>query len=278
MKRVKIGNITIGANRPITIIAGPCVIESARGTLAVAAELKQLAGRLNVPLIFKSSYDKANRSSLHAYRGVGLKKGLEILARVRESTGLPVISDIHCRNEVKPAAEVLNALQIPAFLCRQTDLLTEAGNTGLPVNIKKAQFLSPGEMKEVVRKVASTGNRNIFLTERGTFFGYHNLVVDYRSLIIMRGLGHPVLFDATHSVQTPGEHGTSSGGRPEFILPLARAAAAVGVAGLYLEVHPTPEKALCDGTNSLRLSDLEELIAAVIQIDRLTKSRIREKG
>lgn len=278
MKPVNIGTATIGPDLPIVIFSGPCVIESARATLEIAARLKQVSAKLKVPFIFKSSYDKANRSSLEAFRGVGLAKGLEILAQVRESTGLPVISDVHCRSEIKPAAEVLDAIQIPAFLCRQTDLLLKAGETGLPVNVKKAQFLSPEEMKQVVHKVESTGNRKILVTERGTFFGYHNLVVDFRSIVTMRKLGYPVIFDATHSVQIPGEHGTSSGGRPEFIFPLARAASAVGVSGLYLEVHPRPDKALCDGANSLKLSEFSKLVSTVVRIDRLAKSLSGKKG
>ena len=200
-----------------------------------------------------------------------MKKGLEILARVREDTGLPIISDIHCREEVKPAARVLDALQIPAFLCRQTDLLVEAAKTGLPINIKKGQFLAPEDMKEVVRKIASTGNEKIILTERGTFFGYHNLVVDFRSLTVMGHLGYPVFFDATHSVQTPGEHGNHSGGHREFIPGLTRAAAAMGVAGLYLEVHPEPDQSPCDGPNIFPLGKLSKLLSEVLAIDRLTK-------
>jgi len=275
MKEIVLGKIKIGSHRPLVIIAGPCVIEDLELTLEIATELKRISTRLRLPLIFKSSYDKANRSSLTAYRGVGLKKGLEILGRVREKTGLPVISDIHCREEVKPAARVLDALQIPAFLCRQTDLLLEAGKTGLPVNVKKGQFLAPEDMKEVARKIASTGNEKILLTERGTFFGYHNLVVDFRSLIIMGGLGYPVFFDATHSVQTPGEHGNRSGGHREFIPGLARAAAALGVAGLYLEVHPEPDKSPCDGPNIFPLRKLPKLLSEVMAIDRLVKTNLK---
>lgn len=271
MKEFSLGRIRLGTQRPLALIAGPCVIEDLKLTLEIAVELKRISTRLRVPLIFKGSYDKANRSSLTAYRGVGLKKGLEILARVREDTGLPVISDVHCREEVEPAARVLDALQIPAFLCRQTDLLLAAGKTGLPVNVKKGQFLAPEDMQEVVRKIASTGNEKILLSERGTFFGYHNLVVDFRSLVVMGRLGYPVFFDATHSVQTPGEHGICSGGHREFIPGLARAAAAVGVAGLYLEVHPEPEKSPCDGANIFPLGKLAQLLSEVVAIDRLTK-------
>lgn len=275
MKEIVLGKIKIGSHRPLVVIAGPCVIENLELTLEIATELKRISTRLRLPLIFKSSYDKANRSSLTAYRGVGLKKGLEILGRVREKTGLPVLADIHCREEVKPAARVLDALQIPAFLCRQTDLLLEAGKTGLPVNVKKGQFLAPEDMKEVARKIASTGNEKILLTERGTFFGYHNLVVDFRSLMIMSGLGYPVFFDATHSVQTPGEHGNHSGGHREFIPGLARAAAALGVDGLYLEVHPEPDKSPCDGPNIFPLAKLPKLLSEVMTIDRLVKANLK---
>ena len=272
MKEFSLGKIRLGGHRPLALIAGPCVIEGLQLTLEIAAELKRISARLRLPVVFKASYDKANRSSLQAYRGVGLKKGLEILARVREDTGLPVISDIHCREEVEPAARVLDALQIPAFLCRQTDLLLAAGKTGLPVNVKKGQFLAPEDMKEVVHKLASTGNEKILLTERGTFFGYHNLVVDFRSLVVMGRLGYPVFFDATHSVQTPGEHGSCSGGHREFIPGLARAAAAVGVDGLYLEVHPEPEKSPCDGSNIFPLGKLAQLLSEVIAINTITRS------
>ena len=271
MKDFSLGRTRLGSQRPLALIAGPCVIEDRQLTLEIAVELKRISTRLGFPLVFKASYDKANRSSLTAYRGVGLKKGLEILARVREDTGLPVLSDLHCREEIKPAARVLDALQIPAFLCRQTDLLVEAAKTGLPINVKKGQFLAPEDMKEVVRKIASTGNKKIILTERGTFFGYHNLVVDFRSLMIMSRLGYPVFFDATHSVQTPGEHGTCSGGHREFIPGLARAAAAQGVAGLFLEVHPEPEKSPCDGANIFPLGKLAKLLTEVMAIDRLVK-------
>ncbi|MHB9156379.1 MAG: 3-deoxy-8-phosphooctulonate synthase, partial [Endomicrobiales bacterium] len=215
----------------LVLIAGPCVIESERMALETAARLKDIAGQLEIPLVFKASYDKANRSSLGSYRGPGLEKGLRVLAKVKAKTGLPVLTDVHCAAEVSEAAQVADVLQVPAFLCRQTDLLVACGRTGLPVNVKKAQFLAPEDTANIAAKLESTGNRKILLTERGTSFGYRNLVVDMRSLPIMKGSGYPVIFDATHSVQLPGAKGSSTGGQREFISPLARAAAAVGIAG-----------------------------------------------
>ncbi len=232
------------------MIAGPCVIESATATLEAAQALKKIAQELSLPLIFKASYDKANRTSVSSYRGPGLQAGLEILARVKGEVGLPVISDVHQVSDVAPAAEVLDVLQIPAFLCRQTDLLVAAAATGKPVNIKKGQFMAPWDMAPVVEKARSTGNEKILLTERGASFGYNNLVVDFRSLAIMRGLGCPVVLDATHSVQLPGGQGSCSGGQREFIPLLARAGVAAGVDALFMEVHPEPDKARCDGPNS----------------------------
>ncbi|MCL4501782.1 MAG: 3-deoxy-8-phosphooctulonate synthase [Deltaproteobacteria bacterium] len=241
------------------LIAGPCVIESAEATLEIARTLKTYSRELDLPLIFKASYDKANRTSITSYRGPGLEKGLEILARVKNEVGLPVISDVHEVSQVEPAAKVLDVLQIPAFLCRQTDLLVAAAQTGKGVNIKKGQFLAPWDMKPVVEKVRAAGNDKIILTERGASFGYNNLVVDFRSLPIMRNLGCPVVLDVTHSVQLPGGQGSCSGGQWEFIVPLARAAVAVGVDGLFMEVHPEPARALCDGPNSLPLAEVPAL-------------------
>jgi len=238
------------------MIAGPCVIEDAGLTLDIARTLKEYAQELSLPLIFKASYDKANRTSLSSYRGPGLQEGLKVLARVKEEVGVPVLSDVHQVSEVAPAAEVLDILQIPAFLCRQTDLVVAAAATGKPVNIKKGQFLAPWDMAPVVDKARSMGNTQIFLTERGTSLGYNNLVVDFRSLAILRGLGCPVILDATHSVQLPGGQGTCSGGQREFVPLLARAGVAAGVDGIFLEVHPEPERALCDGPNSLPLQDV----------------------
>jgi 2-dehydro-3-deoxyphosphooctonate aldolase (KDO 8-P synthase) len=255
MTTVQVGNLQLGGGE-LVMIAGPCVIEDAGLTLAIARTLKEYAAELSLPLIFKASYDKANRTSLASFRGPGLKKGLDILARVKEEVGLPVLSDVHQVSEVAPAAEVLDVLQIPAFLCRQTDLIVAAAVTDKPVNIKKGQFMAPWDMTSVVEKARSTGNTRIFLTERGASFGYNNLVVDMRSLAIMRGLGCPVVLDATHSVQLPGGEGSCSGGQREFVPLLARAGVAAGVDGIFLEVHPEPAQARCDGPNSLPLSEV----------------------
>jgi 2-dehydro-3-deoxyphosphooctonate aldolase (KDO 8-P synthase) len=252
---VQVGNLQLGGGE-LVMIAGPCVIEDAGLTLEIAHTLKGYATELFLPLIFKASYDKANRTSLSSYRGPGLEKGLAILARVREEAGLPVLSDVHQVSEVAPAAEVLDVLQIPAFLCRQTDLVVAAAATGKPVNIKKGQFLAPWDMAQVVEKARSTGNFQIFLTERGASFGYNNLVVDFRNLAILRGLGCPVVLDATHSVQLPGGEGSCSGGQREFVPLLARAGVAAGVDGIFLEVHPDPGQARCDGPNSLPLPEV----------------------
>ena len=233
----------------LVMIAGPCVIESADAALEIARALKEMARELSLPLIFKASYDKANRTSVTSFRGPGLKAGLEILGRVKAETGLPVLSDVHQVAEVEPAAQVLDVLQIPAFLCRQTDLVVAAAKTGKVVNIKKGQFLAPWDLGPVVEKARSTGNEKIILTERGASFGYNNLVVDFRSLPIMRGLGCQVVLDVTHSVQLPGGQGSCSGGQREFIPHLARAGVAVGVDGLFMEVHPDPDQAKCDGPN-----------------------------
>jgi 2-dehydro-3-deoxyphosphooctonate aldolase (KDO 8-P synthase) len=256
--KIQIADFSIG-DGSLLLIAGPCVIESGAATLEIARVLKEMAGELGLPLIFKASFDKANRTSLSSYRGPGLEKGLEILARVKAETGLPVLSDVHEVSQVEPAAEVLDVLQIPAFLCRQTDLLVAAAKTGKVVNIKKGQFLAPWDMGPVVEKVRAAGNDKIILTERGVSFGYNNLVVDFRSLPILRGLGCPVVLDVTHSVQLPGGQGSCSGGQKEFIAPLARAGVAVGLDGLFMEVHADPAKALCDGPNSLPLAEVPAL-------------------
>jgi 2-dehydro-3-deoxyphosphooctonate aldolase (KDO 8-P synthase) len=255
INKIQITDFSIGDGN-LVIIAGPCVIESAAATLEIARALKEIAGELSLPLIFKASYDKANRTSLASYRGPGLKQGLEILSRVKAEVGLPVLSDVHRVSEVAPAARVLDVLQIPAFLSRQTDLVVAAAATGKVVNLKKGQFLAPWDLAPVVDKARSTGNRQILLTERGTMFGYNNLVVDFRSLPILRELGCPVVLDVTHSVQLPGGQGTCSGGQRRFIPALARAGVAVGVDALFMEVHPDPERALCDGPNSLPLTDV----------------------
>jgi 2-dehydro-3-deoxyphosphooctonate aldolase (KDO 8-P synthase) len=265
---VRVGSVGIGGGNPLILIAGPCVIEDESHLLRVGEELLSICGREGVPLILKASFDKANRSSHRSYRGPGLTEGLRILGRVKAKLGLPILSDIHETTQVPAAAEVLDILQIPAFLCRQTDLLLAAGRTGKPVSVKKGQFLAPDDMGNVVEKIRSTGNQQILVTERGTTFGYHNLVVDMRGLSIMRGLGVPVIFDATHSVQLPGGAGTASSGQRDFVPPLTRAAVAAGCDGLFLEVHPDPNEAPSDGPNMLPLNALPSLLAEVMAIQR----------
>lgn len=259
---VNIANIPIGNNHPIVIIAGPCVIENRNITFQIAHYLKELSQKLDIPLIFKASYDKANRTSLSSFRGPGLLDGLDILAQIKKELGLLVISDVHSIKEIDKAADILDIMQIPAFLCRQTDLILEVAKTQKPVNIKKGQFLAPWDIANIVEKIASTGNTNILITERGSMFGYNNLVVDFRGINIMQETGYPVIFDATHSIQLPGGAGKSSGGERKFAPILAKAAVAAGADGIFLEVHPDPDKALCDGPNSLVLDDsLYALIA-----------------
>jgi 2-dehydro-3-deoxyphosphooctonate aldolase (KDO 8-P synthase) len=272
MKEIDIGAGKLGGNNPLFIIAGPCVIESEDIVFSTAERLKNICSKTGLPLLFKSSYDKANRTSLSSYRGPGLEKGLRILSDVRSKFGLPVISDVHSIEEVKLTSDVLDVLQIPAFLCRQTDLILSASNTGKPVNIKKGPFLAPWDVRNIVDKFTSTDNKNLFITERGTSFGYNNLVVDFRGIAIMRSFGQPVIFDVTHSLQLPGGAGRRSGGQREFAGPLAKAAAAVGVAGLFMEVHPEPDKALCDGPNMIKLDELETLLKTCKAIDELSKS------
>ena len=265
-REVRVGRVTLGGGRPLVLIGGPCAIEDEKHALMTAELLAGIAGDRNVPFIYKSSYDKANRSSVRAYRGPGLREGLRILRKVREAVGVPVLSDVHDVSEVGPAAEVLDVLQIPAFLCRQTDLVLAAARTGKPVNVKKGQFLAPDDMRNVIEKVASTGNEALLLTERGTSFGYHNLVVDMRGLQRMRALGYPVVFDATHSVQLPGGAGDRSGGERQYVPALARAAVAVGVDALFMEMHEDPDRTLpdgrplSDGPNMLRIDDLPRLL------------------
>jgi len=270
---VKIGNLTVGKNGPLFLISGPCVIENKETTLTVARFLQGLAQRLNIPVIFKSSYDKANRTSVDSFRGPGLDEGLEILKEVKNTTGLPILSDIHQVSEIEKAVEVLDVIQIPAFLSRQTDLILEAARTRLPLNIKKGQFLSPWDMQQVALKAASTGNTNILLTERGTFFGYHNLVVDMRSIMVMKNFGYPVVFDATHGVQLPGGRGTSSGGQREFVAPLAKAAVAAGADGIFLEIHPDPDSALSDGPNSLPFEHVESLVPVLKKVHQTVERK-----
>jgi 2-dehydro-3-deoxyphosphooctonate aldolase (KDO 8-P synthase) len=256
----KIGKVAAGQNAPLFVIAGPCVIESEAHALGIASRLRDYAAELDLPLIFKASYDKANRSSVSSYRGPGIDEGLRILARIKRETNLPILTDVHDVAQVNRAADVCDVLQIPAFLSRQTDLLVAAGKSGRVVNIKKGQFLSPKEIGNAAAKVAGTGNEKIILTERGSSFGYQNLVVDMRSFPMMRKLGYPVVFDVTHSVQLPGAEGNSSGGQPEFIEPLARAGTAAGVDGIFVEVHENPAKALSDGTNALPLDQFAPLM------------------
>jgi 2-dehydro-3-deoxyphosphooctonate aldolase (KDO 8-P synthase) len=262
-REINIASAKLGGNNPLLIIAGPCVIESEEIVFYTAEKLKETCRTIGLPLLFKSSYDKANRTSLSSFRGPGFEKGLRILSDVRSKFDIPIISDIHSVEEVNPASEVLDALQIPAFLCRQTDIILYASRTGKPVNVKKGQFLAPWDIKNIIEKFISTGNQNIFVTERGTSFGYNNLVVDFRGLPIMQSFGFPVIFDITHSLQLPGGLGKSSGGQREFAEPLAKAAVAVGVDGLFMEVHPEPDRALCDGLNMLKLDDLDKILTSV---------------
>jgi 2-dehydro-3-deoxyphosphooctonate aldolase (KDO 8-P synthase) len=269
---VQVGRIAIANHLPFTLIAGPCQIESRAHALEVAAALRELSAATGVPIIYKSSYDKANRTSATAARGVGMAEGLGILADVREQTGLPTLTDVHAPDQCAPAAEAVDVLQIPAFLCRQTDLLLAAGQTGKAINVKKGQFLAPWDMVNVTAKIASTGNRNILMCERGASFGYNTLVSDFRALPIMARTGYPVVFDATHSVQQPGGQGASSGGEREFAPVLARAALAVGVAAVFIETHPDPDRAPSDGPNMIPLREMPALVRRLKAFDDLAKT------
>ncbi|MFH1241171.1 MAG: 3-deoxy-8-phosphooctulonate synthase [Pseudomonadota bacterium] len=269
---IKVGRWDIYVGGPLFLIAGPCVIEDEANTLEVAIFLRETAEELGIPVIFKTSYDKANRTSLNSFRGPGIDKGLDIIQKVKDITGLPMLSDVHHVGEIEKAAGVLDVIQIPAFLCRQTDLLLAAARSGLPINIKKGQFLSPWEMEPAIEKVISTGNRDLLVTERGTSFGYNNLVVDMRSIPLIKGFGFPVVFDATHSVQLPGGRGTCSGGQREFVGHLCKAAVAAGADGVFVEVHPDPDSALCDGPNSLPLHELKSLLNTLKEIHRVVKA------
>jgi 2-dehydro-3-deoxyphosphooctonate aldolase (KDO 8-P synthase) len=260
MNEVTVGGIRIGKGNPMVLIAGPCVIENEEMIFTTAQKLKEVCDRLNIPLIFKSSYDKANRTSITSFRGPGIDRGLKILSEVKKKFSVPVISDIHALDEIKPASEILDALQIPAFLCRQTDLILSASRTGKPVNVKKGQFLAPWDVKPLIEKFVSTGNQNLFLTERGTSFGYNNLIVDFRGFSIIRSFGYPLFFDVTHSLQLPGGEGSISGGQREFAPSLTRAAVAAGVDGLFIEVHPDPVKALSDASTMISLIEMEGLL------------------
>ncbi|NCT68587.1 MAG: 3-deoxy-8-phosphooctulonate synthase [Rhodanobacteraceae bacterium] len=270
---MKLCNFEAGLDQPLFLIAGPCVIESEQLALDTAGQLKEITARLGVPFIYKSSFDKANRTSLSGHRGPGLEEGLRILAEVKRQIGVPVLTDVHEYTPMEEVAEVVDVLQTPAFLCRQTDFILKACSVGRPVNIKKGQFLSPWEMKHVTDKAKSTGNTQIMVAERGVSFGYNNLVSDMRSLAVMRDTGCPVVFDATHSVQLPGGANGKSGGQREFVPVLARAAVAVGIAGLFMETHPDPDKALSDGPNAWPLGKMEALLRVLLQLDRLVKAQ-----
>jgi 2-dehydro-3-deoxyphosphooctonate aldolase (KDO 8-P synthase) len=256
---IHLGKLSLGQGRPLFFIAGPCVIESEKHALAMARRLSATARALRIPFIFKASFDKANRTSHKSFRGPGLERGLEILARIKKETGVPILTDVHDVRQVAPAAAFCDVIQVPAFLSRQTDLLFEAGRSGAVVNLKKGQFLSPWDMRHAVEKVESTGNHNIIITERGATFGYNNLVVDMRGIAVMRALGYPIVLDVTHSLQLPGGEGQRSGGQPEFIETLARAGVAAGADGIFMEVHDRPERALSDGSNALRLQAFPQL-------------------
>jgi len=266
-KNFTVNGVGFGNRHPLALIAGPCVIESRKNIMDIAARLVRMANHLDVPLVFKASYDKANRTSIHSYRGPGISKGLEILAEVREKYNIPILTDVHNVEEIHIASQVVDIIQLPAFLVRQTDFVVAAGESGCAVNVKKAQFAAPWDMTQVIKKIESTGNTKILLTERGTSFGYNTLVADMRSLIIMREMGYPVIFDATHSVQSPGGQGDSSGGDGRFAPSLAKAATAVGVDGLFIETHPNPEEALSDGPNMVPLGQMPALWKKIVAID-----------
>ena len=270
-KKIKIGGFEIGGGRPLALIAGPCVIESVDSAMKHAAFIKQAADRVGMPVIFKSSYDKANRTSLSSFRGPGIEEGLRILAKVRQEVGVPVLTDVHEKDQVDMAKDAADVLQIPALLCRQTDFVVAVAQSGKVVNVKKGQFLAPWDVGNIVEKIVSTGNEQVMVTERGVSFGYNNLVSDMRSLVVLGELGYPVVFDATHSLQLPGGLGKASGGERRYISALAKAAVAVGIDALFMEVHEDPDRALSDGPNSLPLSELEELLKRVKEIDQLAK-------
>ena len=273
-REIDVGGVKIGGGSPLVLIAGPCIIESMQGCLDAARMVKDIAKSVNMPLIFKTSFDKANRTSVGSFRGPGLKEGLQVLAAIKKEVQVPILTDVHDVAQCDVVAEVADILQIPAFLCRQTDLLVAAGKTGRPINVKKGQVLAPGDMRNVVEKIKSTDNEDIILTERGSCFGYHYLVNDFRALPSMRMLGYPVVFDATHSVQTPGGMGARSGGERQYVPALARAAVAAGLDGVFMEVHPDPDKALSDGPNMLRIQDLPPLLQLLQQIDQTVRAAI----
>jgi 2-dehydro-3-deoxyphosphooctonate aldolase (KDO 8-P synthase) len=272
---IKVGSVKIGGNAPLVLIAGPCVVESKKLIMTTAEQIVRITERHGIPLIFKSSYKKANRTSARSFSSIGAEEALAILAEAKEEFGVPILTDVHSIEEAMVAAEVADVLQIPAFLCRQTELLQAAGKTGKVVNIKKGQFMAPEDMKLAAEKIVLTGNKKVLLTERGTTFGYHNLVVDMRSLAIMRKSGFPVVLDATHSVQLPGGEAVRSGGQPEFIFPIARAGVAVGCDALFVETHPQPSKALSDAASQLDLKYLDTLIEQVMAIDAIAKKAVK---
>lgn len=274
MNTVKIADFEMGAGNPLVLMAGPCVLENLDRCIYIGKTIRDITQHLGIPYIFKASFDKANRSSFHGFRGPGLEKGLKMLAEIKKELGVPVVTDIHTELQPEPVAKVVDVLQIPAFLCRQTDLLNAAAKTGAVINVKKGQFMAPKDMRNVVDKLLEGGNSNIILTERGASFGYNNLVVDMRSFPIMRSFGYPVVFDATHSVQLPGGAGSSSGGNRELVEYLARAAIGAGVDGLFMEVHDNPEEALCDGPNSLYLDQLEDILKDCLSIYNIVRKKL----
>ena len=277
MRQIILDDMVIGGGAPFILIAGPCVIEDEETTRETAIFLKDITGRLKLPFIFKASYDKANRTSMNSFRGPGMAKGLRILADIKRDLGIKILSDVHRFEEIGPASEILDVMQVPAFLCRQTDFIIEVARRARVVNVKKGQFLAPWDVTNILLKASSTGNENIMVTERGATFGYNNLVVDYRSLPLMREMGYPVIFDATHSVQLPGGMGSASGGQNDMVPHLSRAAVAVGVDGIFLEVHREPEYAKCDGPNSMRLDSLYDLLSTLIEIDGIIKKMKADK-
>ena len=275
-KSVKVGGFEIGAGKSLALIAGPCVIEGREAALRHASLIREVTDRVGIPYIYKSSYDKANRSSLESYRGPGIKRGLEILAEVKEKIGVPLLTDVHEKEQVSLVQEVVDVIQIPAFLCRQTDFVIAVAQSGRVINVKKGQFLAPWDMRNVIEKIVSTGNEQVMVTERGFSFGYNHLISDMRSLVVMRELGYPVVFDATHSLQLPGGLGKSSGGERQFIGALARAAVAVGIDAIFMEVHENPDRALIDGPNSLSLSDLEVLLLLLKKLHGIVKDGLKD--
>ena len=277
MKKIRIGDFVVGDNNKFILIAGPCVLENEKTAIDTALYLKNLTAKLKIPFIFKASYDKANRTSIKSYRGPGAKKGLAVLKRIKDKLDIPILSDVHRFEEIDEAAKILDVIQVPAFLCRQTDFVIEIAKKASVINVKKGQFLAPWDVANIIEKAKLAGNDNLMITERGATFGYNNLVFDVRSLPIMRKMGYPIIFDATHSVQLPGGEGTSSGGQRDMVKYLTRAAVAAGVDGIFFEVHRNPEKALCDGANSLYLDSLEELLVTLIKIDSLVKAPSSKK-